>query len=40
MTVKESVFASKSEERGFRSIERTWGEEYRIQGQVNDFLDK
>ncbi len=30
MAVKESVFGSKGEEKGFRSIEHTWGLEYRI----------
>ena len=30
MAVRESIFGSKSEERGFRSIERTWGERYRL----------
>ena len=30
MTVKKSVFGSKGEERGFRSIEHTWGEQYRV----------
>lgn len=29
MAVKKSVFGSKGEERGFRSIEHMWGEEYR-----------
>lgn len=30
MTVKKSVFASKGEERGFRSIEHRWGDDYRV----------
>ena len=30
MTMKKSVFGSRGEERGFRSIEHTWGEEYRV----------
>ena len=30
MTVKKSVFASKGEERGFQSIEHTWGDNYRV----------
>ncbi|MXZ90985.1 MAG: hypothetical protein F4W95_11595 [Chloroflexi bacterium] len=30
MSVKKSIFGSRSEERGFRSIEHTWGEKYRI----------
>ena len=30
MGVKQSIFGSKSEERGFRSIEHTWGESYRV----------
>ena len=30
MAVRESIFGSKSEERGFRSIEYTWGERYRV----------
>ena len=34
MTVKKSIFGSKSEERGFRSIEHTWGEGYRIFPQI------
>ena len=33
MSVKKSVFGSKSEERGFRSIEHTWGEDYAIYPQ-------
>ena len=33
MSVKKSVFGSKSEERGFRSIEHTWGENYAIYPQ-------
>ena len=33
MSVKKSVFGSKSEERGFRSIEHTWGEHYAIYPQ-------
>ena len=34
MTVKKSVFGSRGEERGFRSIEHMWGEEYRVFPQV------
>lgn len=34
MSVKNSVFGSKSEERGFRSIEHTWGEDYAIYPQI------
>ena len=30
MGVKESIWGSRSEERGFRSIEHIWGDEYRI----------
>ena len=30
MAVKQSIFGSKSEERGFRSIEHTWGDDYRV----------
>ena len=30
MPVKKSIFGSKGEERGFRSIEHTWGENYRL----------
>ena len=30
MSVKKSIFGSKSEERGFRSIEHTWGEKYML----------
>ena len=30
MAIKKSVFGSKGEERGFRSIEHTWGEKYRV----------
>ena len=30
MNVKKSVFGSKGEQRGFDSIEHTWGEEYRV----------
>jgi len=30
MSVKKSIFGSRSEERGFRSIEHTWGGKYRI----------
>ena len=30
MAIKRSVFSSKGEERGFRSIERTWGERHRV----------
>ena len=30
MSVKPSVFGSRSEEQGFRSIEHTWGDSYRI----------
>lgn len=30
MSIKKSVFASKSEERGFRSIEHQWGDTYRL----------
>ena len=30
MAVRETVFGSKSEERGFRSIEHTWGDDYRL----------
>lgn len=33
MSVKKSVFGSKSEERGFRSIEHIWGEDYAIYPQ-------
>ena len=33
MSVKKSVFGSVGEERGFRSIEHTWGEEYAIYPQ-------
>ena len=34
MAVKDSIFGSKSEERGFRSIEHTWGESYMLCPQV------
>lgn len=34
MAIKTSVFGSRGEERGFRSIEHTWGEEYRLFPQV------
>lgn len=34
MAIKKSVFGSRGEERGFRSIEHTWGEEYRLFPQV------
>ena len=30
MAAKKSVFGSRAEERGFRSIEHTWGREYRV----------
>ena len=30
MAVKKSIFGSKAEAQGFRSIERTWGEDYRL----------
>ena len=33
MSVKDSIFGSKGEERGFRSIEHTWGEKYRLYPQ-------
>ena len=33
MAVKNSIFGSKGEERGFRSIEHTWGEKYRLSAQ-------
>ena len=34
MAVRKSVFGSKGEERGFRSIEHTWDEEYRVFPQL------
>ena len=34
MAVKGSIFGSKSEERGFRSIERTWGGDYVVYPQI------
>lgn len=30
MSVRDSAFGSKSEERGYHSIEHTWGEDYAI----------
>ena len=34
MAAKDSIFGSKSEERGFRTIEHTWGAEYKIYPQI------
>ena len=34
MAVRDSIFGSKSEERGFRSIEHTWGEDYVVYPQI------
>ena len=34
MAVKNSIFGSKSEEKGFRSIEHTWGEDYVVYPQI------
>ena len=34
MAVAASIFGSKSEERGFRSIENTWGEDYVVYPQI------
>ena len=34
MAVNDSIFGSKSEERGFRSIEHTWGEQYMLCPQI------
>ena len=34
MAVTDSIFGSKSEEKGFRSIEHTWGEDYVVYPQI------
>ncbi len=34
MAVKDSIFGSRREERGFRSIEHTWGDDYAVYPQV------
>lgn len=34
MAVKDSIFGSKSEERGFRAIEHTWGKDYVVYPQI------
>ena len=34
MAVQDSIFGSKSEERGYRSIERTWGGKYAVYPQI------
>ena len=34
MAVRNSIFGSKSEEKGFRSIEHTWGEDYVVYPQI------
>ena len=34
MAVRDSIFGSKSEKRGFRSIEHTWGEDYVVYPQI------
>ena len=34
MAVRDSIFGSRSEERGFRFIEHTWGEDYVVYPQI------